>query len=487
MNIIRHSVTLDEEKCRGCINCIKKCPTEAIRVRNGKAVIISDRCIDCGECIRICPQHAKKAIFDPLSMIDEFKYKVALPAPTLYGQFKVAVNVDSVLEALLQIGFDDIYEVALAAQTISDHTAKTLPESRRVLRDPLISSACPAIVKLISIRFPELVDNVTKVLAPVELSAIAARREAAEKTGLRPEEIGVFFISPCPAKVTALKHPMAYDQPVVDGVLSMNEIYGKLISVLEKIKNPPKLSKAGVRGIGWATSGGEGRAIGEELFIAVDGIQNVVKVLDEVETQKLHHVQFIELNACPGGCVGGCLTVENPYVARTRIARISRTAGTQQDQNGIDPSSVSEEEMLWRNTLEYQPILCLNEDRSTAMRMMREIDETVKTLPGLDCGSCGAPSCRALAEDIVMGTAKEGDCIFKLRERMLPLFEEMSRLQSYMPPTFSVEAGERQRQALADEAVGQDGGKDGARNGWIAENKEVAGTEGQRSGKNGEE
>lgn len=440
MKQVTHSVTLDSDKCKGCINCIKKCPTEAIRVRNGKAMIMSDRCIDCGECIRSCPQHAKKAIYDPLSILDDFKYKVALPAPTLYGQFKFAQDVDYILAALLEIGFDDVYEVALAAQTISDHTAQVLPEAKKILRDPLISSACPAIIKLISIRFPELVDNVMKVIAPVELAAIAARREAEEKTGLPPEEIGIFFISPCPAKVTALKYPLAYDKPAVDGVLSMKEVYGRLISVIEKIENPPKLSKSGFRGIGWASSGGEGRAMGEELFISVDGIANVVKVLDEVETQKLHHVQFIELNACPGGCVGGCLTVENPFVARTRITRLSKMVEEERDKNGVEPGLVEPDEISWSNTLEYQPIMCLDQDRATAMRMMADIEKTAESLPGLDCGSCGAPSCKALAEDIVMGIAQEGDCVFKLRERMQSLFDEMSKLQGYMPPPFRDQA-----------------------------------------------
>lgn len=436
MSNITHSVRLDEEKCKGCIHCIKRCPTEAIRVRNGKAQIITDRCIDCGECIRVCPHHAKKAIYDPLSMLDDFKYKVALPAPTLYGQFKMVKDVDTILAALLEIGFDDVYEVALAAQTIADHTKSVLPEMKKKLRDPLISSACPAIVKLISIRFPELVDNVEKVIAPVELAAVAARREAVQKTGLAPEEIGVFFISPCPAKVSAAKRPLSSDRLVLDGVLSMKEIYGKLIAVVEKIENPPALSRSGFRGRGWAFSGGEGKATGEELFIYVDGIQNVLKVLDEVETAKLQHVKFVELNACPGGCVGGCLTVENPFVARTRIARLSSGDGDKRDFNGVDPELVGTDELLWENPLTYEPILRLDEDRSVAMRKMAEIEQLAETLPGLDCGSCGSPSCRALAEDIVMGHAQEGDCVFKLREKMQPLFEEMAEIQKYVVPTF---------------------------------------------------
>ena len=78
---------LDKELCMGCINCIKRCPTEAIRVRDGKAHILKERCIDCGECIRICPHHAKKAITDPVSILENFQYTIALPPPSLYGQY----------------------------------------------------------------------------------------------------------------------------------------------------------------------------------------------------------------------------------------------------------------------------------------------------------------------------------------------------------------------------------------------------------------
>ena len=101
-----HSVTLDRDKCHGCINCVKRCPTEAIRVRGGKAKIIKERCIDCGECIRVCPHHAKQAIFDPLSVMDRFTYKIALPAPALYGQFNNLDDIDLILGALLLMGFD---------------------------------------------------------------------------------------------------------------------------------------------------------------------------------------------------------------------------------------------------------------------------------------------------------------------------------------------------------------------------------------------
>jgi len=436
MDTIKHSVTLDADKCKGCINCIKRCPTEAIRVRNGKAVIMSDHCVDCGECIRVCPHHAKKAISDPLSVMNGFKHKIALPAPSLYGQFKSIRDVNIILTALINIGFDEVFEVALAAQDVSDYTKEVLPGARALLQGPLISSACPVIVNLISVRYPGLMDNVLKIITPAELAAVAARDKAVRETGLKPEEIGVFFISPCPAKITASKYRIGYDDVVLDGVFSMSELFMKLLPVVEKIKEPMPLSVAGVRGIRWSFSGGEGEGIDEALFIAVDGIDNVIRVLDEIENDKLSSIRFVELNACPGGCVGGCLAAENPFVARARIQRMGLEMAEDKSKNSVDQICLDPEILNWQYTPEYGSILRLDADRVVAMRKLADIENLFKTLPGIDCGSCGAPSCHALAEDIVNGTAHESDCVFKLRERMGSLFHEMAELQEYMPPPF---------------------------------------------------
>ena len=141
MNQFFHSVTLDRDKCMGCTNCIKRCPTEAIRVRGGKARIISERCIDCGECIRVCPHHAKKAKSDSLDMIQKFQYKIALPAPTLYGQFNNLDDIDIVLSGLKDIGFDEVFEVSRSAELVSEVTRRLMQEGK--LEKPVISSACP--------------------------------------------------------------------------------------------------------------------------------------------------------------------------------------------------------------------------------------------------------------------------------------------------------------------------------------------------------
>ena len=117
MDKFYHSVRLDPELCKGCINCIKRCPTQAIRVRNRKAQINSKFCIDCGECIRVCPHHAKLALYDPLDSLQHYDYTVALPAPSLYSQFNNLDDVNIVLNGLILMGFDDVFEVSAAAET----------------------------------------------------------------------------------------------------------------------------------------------------------------------------------------------------------------------------------------------------------------------------------------------------------------------------------------------------------------------------------
>jgi hypothetical protein len=172
------------------------------------------------------------------------------------------------------------------------------------------------------------------------------------------------------------------------------------------------------------------------LFVAVDGIDNVIRVLDEVENEKFSSVRFVELNACPGGCVGGCLSVENPFVARARIQRMGLRLSEENNFNTIDEDYLDPDILFWQKMPESGYPFLIDSDRSTAIRKLADIENLFETLPGIDCGSCGAPSCHAHAEDIINGTAHESDCVFKLRERMSTLFREMTELQEYMPPPF---------------------------------------------------
>ena len=201
----KHSVSLDIEKCTGCTICLKRCPTEAIRIKDGHAKIDPRRCIDCGECIRRCHQKAKKAIYDKFSELPKDKFLIALPPPTLYGQFENLDDIDYILQGLYDLGFGYVYEVARAAELVTEYTRRYL-RTNPVPR-PVISSACPVVTRLISLRFPFLCDNVIPLLPPVLLAAAEAKKEAkALHPELADEDIRTVFISPCPAKVSYVKN-----------------------------------------------------------------------------------------------------------------------------------------------------------------------------------------------------------------------------------------------------------------------------------------
>ena len=408
MNRYEHSVYLDEKKCSGCTACLKHCPTEAIRIRGGHASIDPDRCIDCGECIRVCPHNAKKAVCEKLSAMDKFKWKIALPAPSLYGQFDNLEDVDYVLDGLIKIGFDDVFEVSAAAELVSAYTRLYLKTEG--VKKPAISSACPVVIRLIGLRFPSLTDNIIHMLPPMEVAAMLARKKAKrEHPELSDEELGVCFISPCPAKVSYVKNGFAGYKSQVDTVVSINDIYFQLIAKMQPKADIKSLSNSGMIGIGWASTGGEATAIFNESYLAADGIENVIRVLDQVENGNIPPLEFIELNACSGGCVGGVMTMQNPFIAKARLQTLRRYLPVSQNFLSKEESYIPES-YIFNEIPTYHPISRLSDSMAESMRMMADIQKLRDTLPGIDCGACGAPNCRAFAEDTVRNKSCGAKC-----------------------------------------------------------------------------
>ena len=409
MQEYKHSVLLDESKCTGCTTCLKHCPTEAIRIKSGKAVINSARCIDCGECIRNCPHKAKRAVCSKLSDMERFKWKIALPAPSLYGQFDNLEDINYVLDGLIKIGFDDVFEVAKAAELVTAYTRLYLKTDG--VKKPAISSACPVVVRLISLRFPSLLDHVIHMLPPMEVAARLAKEKAkTEHPELSDDEIGVCFISPCPSKSSYVKNGFAGYKSYVDEVVSISDIYFSLISKMRKDEDVPERSETGRLGISWARSGGEATALFNSDYLAADGIENVIRVLDQVETGNIPQLEFIELNACTSGCVGGVLTIQNPFIAKARLQTIRRYLPVSQNKPEKDASDYIPESYLFDDLPEYQPISRLGNSIAESMRMMADIQKLRNDLPGIDCGACGAPTCKAFAEDIIKKLACLDGC-----------------------------------------------------------------------------
>ncbi len=410
----KHSVELDVDKCTGCTTCLKHCPTEAIRIRDGHAVINDERCIDCGECIRACPSNAKKAMCSKLEHHQDYKWKIALPAPSLYGQFDNVDDIDVILQGLLDIGFDDVFEVAQAAELVSEYTRLYLKTAG--IKKPVISSACPVVVRLISLRYPYLRDNIMPILPPIEVAAkMAISKAMCEHPEFKREDIGLYFISPCAAKVSYIRNGFGGYKSSIDVVVSLNDIYFKLLGVMKKGENTEISSKTGMIGIGWASSGGESSAILNDNYLAADGIENVNKVLDAIENGNIPQLEFIELNACTCGCVGGVMTIENPFIARTRLHSVRRYLPVSQNRLSGEAAFLPDD-CYCADLPQYTPISRLSESFSESMRMMSEIEKLREALPGIDCGACGSPTCRAFAEDIVRGTVAGID-VCKVRNK----------------------------------------------------------------------
>lgn len=423
MNSYEHSVSIDLSRCTGCTTCLKHCPTEAIRIVDRHAKINPGRCIDCGVCIRICPNKAKKATYSRLDKVLKCKYKIALPAPTLYGQFEDLGDVDYVLQGLKDIGFDDVFEVSKAAELVSAYTRQYLKTEG--ITKPVISSACPVVLRLISLRYPTLREHIMQLLPPMEIAARLARERAMKAhPELLREDICVCFISPCPAKVSYVRNGFGDYKSEVDEVLSISDIYFNLINVMRREQEPEQLSESGMIGISWASSGGESSAIFNDKYLAADGIENVNHVLEQLDNGNISTLEFIELNACPGGCVGGAMVVENPFVAKARLQTLRRYLPVSQTHLTEEEKEFIPQNYFFDELPSYMPIQRLSENFGESLRMMAEIQKLQEVLPGIDCGACGAPNCRAFAEDVVCGKAKQDGCTIMQKRRLEELLGE---------------------------------------------------------------
>ncbi|SES65399.1 [Fe-Fe] hydrogenase large subunit C-terminal domain-containing protein [Anaerobranca gottschalkii] len=403
-----HSVRLRDTLCNGCTRCVKVCPTEAIRVK-GKAEIIDVRCIDCGECIRICPQHAKTGKVDSLKDLEKYKYNIALPDPAIFGQFSHNIQPQKILGAFIAMGFDSVFDVAIACDYVS-------LAIRNVLKNhsgpPFISASCPAVIRLVQALHPDLIPHLIPVEAPLEIAGGLALEEGLKK-GYKKEEIGVFYISPCPAKVTAVKQPVAREKSNVNEVLSIVDLYGNILKYISSDKTKALELKATGLGYGWARAGGESLAIKCSDNVVIDGIEQVNKVLNEIEIGKLTDVEYIECWACIGGCVGGPMLVENPFIARVRVRKLAESIGG--DLSIEKLKEFPPEYFNWQMSMKPRQIMKYDEDISSAIAKANKIQNLLKSLPGFDCGICGAPTCHAHVEDFIQGKISGLSCLLNKR------------------------------------------------------------------------
>lgn len=408
---MKFSIMLDESKCVGCTNCMRRCPTQAIRIKNGKAVIDNEKCVHCGECIKACPYQAYSAVGIDISKTKDFKYKIAVPSVTMYGQFPKGTQICKIHDAIMGLGFDFVYDESWAAELVSKAIKQKVNKNKDI--KPLISTNCPATLRLIKTRYPSLLEHLISIEAPMEIAAKLARIRIIQTKDIRNSDIGVYYISPCPAKMLSIINPIGLKKSGIDGVIPLKTVYGDLYREV-KMKTDHCFSNPSLTGLKWAVSGGQSQAAEIENYIAVHGMENVVNIFEEIENGKLNNIDFVEALACVGGCVGGSLNIENPFVAKNNIIHIVRnTNETLLLNDDLDKFDEFMKSGVFNIEIPYIEENEKNKGKSLteAVNRMKKIKEIEKLLPNLDCGSCGAPTCHALAEDILNGTATLDNCV----------------------------------------------------------------------------
>jgi Na+-translocating ferredoxin:NAD+ oxidoreductase RNF subunit RnfB len=410
---IRHStyhraLEITENICIGCSHCIKVCPTEALRVAGGKAGIHADWCIDCGECYRACPTRAIRVMDDDFNKIFDYKHRVLLVPSVFFAQFSESVSRESIYSIIGELGFTEVCAVEQSVDSLIDE----INEYVKAEEKPVISSFCPAVIRLIQVRFPSLVDHIMKLLPPIEITAQYYKKRF-ERDGISERDYGIFYLTPCIGKIAAVKSPVGGYTSPIHGVINMDFFYNKVyLAYKQRIPITTTIiinSELSSKGVLFPTTGGESSHI-KGKSLAIDGMKNVIDFLEMLENEEIKNVDFLEIRACDESCAGGILSHRNRFLTadslRNYAAKTPETHKLVEDYKNYCSAVVHMDKIEPRSMVKY------DRDIEVAIKKMENARELKEMFPGIDCGACGAPSCEALAEDVVRGQADINACIF---------------------------------------------------------------------------
>lgn len=429
MTTFVHALEFDTARCDGRLACIRVCPTDAMRVRNGKVRVSSSLCIDCGNCLTVCPSGTIKPRTDSWEQVEKFPFKVAVVSPTLFAQFPPAITPADIVDGLHAIGFDAVHDVSIESELYHLATQDYLDDYDGPL--PVISALCPVVVRLIQVSYPDMVDQIMPIEPPREIAGLEVKRIYSEREGIPPEDIGAIYISPCPAKIVSIKQPAEGGPSNLDIAIAINELYNPLLAAITRKEKDLKAgrTKSGefrLRSdlfLNLAVTGGQSRALRQSRPMSVAHLPNIIRIFEDIEKGKLRTIEFLECYSCIGGCIGGAFTVDNRFVARAKIFRMLEGIDRTDDIKAEAEKRYIKGEHLIQQPINPRPIKSRDVSFKEKIRRVKVQERYSDLLPGVDCGLCGAPTCEVFAADVANGYAKPEECVFLDRERLEKLKE----------------------------------------------------------------
>ena len=388
-------------KCKDCFKCLRECPVKAIRYENHQAKIIDSRCILCGKCTLVCPQNAKQVhseAEDVLTLLASGKKVVASLAPSFVSSFGVQ-DFDVMAEALSELGFAETEETAIGAKAVTEEYARLLKTGE--FRN-FISSACPAVNRMIQLYYP----SALKYLAPVPSPMVAHARMIKK----RDPDAAIVFIGPCIAKKRE-----AAESGIIDGVLTfeeLNALFERKNIDLCKIEAKTQSEKHSLKARYYPIPRGIIKSFdalpdGYE-YVAVDGVKRCAEVLEEVDSLS---GLFLELNCCEHACVGG------PCRPATRSGAVKSNEDVRRyAAKDIAAPAVSVPET---DLTQKHPRIILDDFIPSEKDIRAVLAKTGKNSPEdeLNCGACGYSTCREKAIAVLNGYADIEMCLPYMRSR----------------------------------------------------------------------
>jgi iron only hydrogenase large subunit-like protein len=417
-------VRFDEDRCTGCAACLRICPTRAIRIRQQKSIRLIDQCIGCGACIRTCPAGAVSAAGRKPVDIGGDHVAIALVSPVLYAQFP-GVLPGAVLQGLRQLGFHHTVDMSFFLEMFQYAAEEFIRRNRRSLAAPwpLISPACPVVVRLIAFQFPSLLPHILPVLRPVALMAREVRERIIPEYQSAGREVVLYYINPCPTKSESGPDRGQKRSTHSEVAIGINDIFPSLKRQVDKTlaaDNMPfsrsrfefETCSTGDAALG-SMSGGEIANMNIDRSLAVHGMRETITYLNKIEMGLLKDMEYIEFRTCQEACLGGVLAVTDKYIAKRHVQKMISVYGL---GRRLQRDTVQRQYEKGRFQLDKSPDVLGQlfgpHKPALSLQQAEQIETTLKLLKGRDCGACGAPDCPSFAEDVIRGEADLNDCIW---------------------------------------------------------------------------